>query len=298
VPKRLDRRAWQIFRSLKARVISLQQIQSILKEMKETIYQRLSLPYLQRHIQKPNLDEDKLLFTISVLKNHGLTLDEMKDCVVTSMLVQIALDTHELVTNSSADDEKEDVLKQRQLTVLGGTYYSSLYYKILSDTSNITMVKVLAEGIKDINEHKIIFYHKDSHEIDKLMKTVITIEAGLINKLSDYLHESIWKEIASHFLFIKRLLLEKERFDKSEDSSVLFEALRDIVFPNTNHVVDLSIDQKKYLHSICDQYIEHSTEIFDKGINKIPLINEYLKTRWFHLLQQHTPIAKTFVEEG
>ncbi|MHC0036114.1 heptaprenyl diphosphate synthase component 1 [Pseudoneobacillus sp. C159] len=279
-------------------MILLQQIQSIIMDMKDTIYQRISLPYLQQYIHTPTLDEDKLLFTISVLSNHGLTKEQMEECVVTSMLVQIALDTHERVTNSSIGEEKENSLKQRQLTVLGGTYFSSLYYKILSETSNITMVRVLAEGIKEINEHKIIFYNKDSLEIDKLMNSVMTLESGLINKLADYLQESIWKEIASHFLFIKRLLHEKERFDKSEDSSVLIDGLRKIVFPKTNQVADLSTEQKKYLLAICDQYIEHSIHIFEKGINKIPLINDYVKTRWFHLIKQYAPIAKTFVEEG
>jgi heptaprenyl diphosphate synthase len=275
----------------------MQQIQTIMTDMKDIIIQKISLSYLQQFIQNPIIDEDKLLLLISMLDHHGLSKLEMEDFVVTPMLVQIALDTHEQVSNSTIKIESETSLKLRQLTVLGGIYYSSLYYKILADTNNIAMIRVLADGIKDINENKILLYQNDLDEIDKLMNSVMIIESSLLNKIAEYLHENGWKEVASHFLFVKRVLLEKSSFIQ-DGTSQLFEALRKIVFPKYNLQTELSVEQKKYLLLICDKYIDFSTKIIEVGIRKIPAINENIKIRWSNLVHQQNPIAKTYVEEG
>ncbi|MDF2608331.1 MAG: hepS [Bacillales bacterium] len=109
----------------------MQQIQTIMTDMKDIIIQKISLSYLQQFIQNPIIDEDKLLLLISMLDHHGLSKLEMEDFVVTPMLVQIALDTHEQVSNSTIKIESETSLKLRQLTVLGGIYYSSLRWNLL-----------------------------------------------------------------------------------------------------------------------------------------------------------------------
>jgi heptaprenyl diphosphate synthase len=261
-------------------------------DMKEHIVRKISHPYLKRYIQTPNMDEDKLLLIISMLDQHGLSEKEMEDFVVTTMLIQIALDTHELVSN----DEEDTILKTRQLTVLAGIFYSSLYYKILAESNNIAMIRLLSEGIKEINEHKIFFYQVDSDAIESLMNSIMTIESALIKKLANYLHENVWNEVSTHYLFIKRLLLEKKKFIK-EGSSQLFEALRKIVFPINERENELSTEQKKYLIVICDRYIQLSKQVLDQNIQKLPSLNVTIQNRFSNLLQQN-PISKTYVEEG
>lgn len=260
--------------------------------MKEHIVRKISHPYLKRYIQTPNMDEDKLLLIISMLDQHGLSSIEMEDFVVTTMLIQIALDTHELVSNN----EEDTILKSRQLTVLAGIFYSSLYYKILAESNNIAMIRLLSEGIKEINEHKILFYQVDTNAIESLMKSIMTIESALIKKLANYLDENVWNEVSTHYLFIKRLLLEKKKFVK-EGSSQLFEALRKIVFPLNESDNELSIEEKKYLVVICDRYIQFSKQALDKNLLKIPSLNVTIQNRFSNLLQQN-PISKTYVEEG
>jgi heptaprenyl diphosphate synthase len=275
----------------------LQQIEKLMSDMKDLIMQKISHPYLQKYIQTPNIDEDKLLLIISMLDQHGLTKLEMKDFVVTTILIQIALDTHELVSNTTNPIEKESSLKSRQLTVLAGDYFSGLYYKILADSNNLAMIRALSEGIKEINEHKIFLYQKDSDGIEKLMNNILTIESALINKLADYLHESNWKDVSSQLLFIKRLLVEKKVF-MNEGTSLLFDALAKVVFPKNIHQLELSIEQRNYLLLICDKYVDFSVKKVEVGIQKIPEVNETLKNRWSNILLQHDPIAKTYVEEG
>jgi heptaprenyl diphosphate synthase len=265
--------------------------------MKVQITNKISYSYLRQFIKNPNIEEDRILLIISMLDNHGLTKLEMEDFVVTTMLVQIALDTHERVSNSSDYSLMEDNLKPRQLTVLAGIYYSSLYYKILANANNLAMIRVLAEGIKEVNEHKIFFYQKDSDGIEKLMSSIMTIESALIKKVADYFHEGVWKELSSQFLFIKRLLFEKNLFIQHE-SSHLFEALSKIVFHKNSRQLELTLEQKNHLLNICDKHIENSRKIIEMSLQKLPSVNEDFKRIWSKLLLQQGPMAKTFVEEG
>ncbi|MFD2445860.1 heptaprenyl diphosphate synthase component 1 [Bacillus sp. CGMCC 1.16607] len=273
----------------------MQQIKTLVTDMKELVLHKIRHNYLNRNIQSPYIDEDKLLLIISMLEQHGLTKKEMEDFVVTTMLIQIALDTHENVSNSLSTSETDSSLKPRQLTVLAGIYYSSLYYKILSDTSNLAMIRLLSEGIKEINEHKILFYQNDIDEIDRLMNSIMIIESALLSKLAAYFQERNWNEISPHTLLIKRLLFEKNKLIQ-EGTSPLFEALMKIEFPNFQHT-EYTIEQQKYLVSILDRYIQSSKQIIEENIQNIPPINETLKRRFSILLHQ-IPNEKTFVEEG
>ena len=65
-----------------------------------------------------------------------------KDTYITAiMLMYIALDTHDNVSNTNV--MMRTVYKCNQLTVLAGDYYSGLYYKLLAKLGDIKMIKVL-----------------------------------------------------------------------------------------------------------------------------------------------------------
>ncbi|MEH7525469.1 heptaprenyl diphosphate synthase component 1, partial [Bacillus sp. JJ1503] len=88
--------------------------------VKEQIEKKIRHPYLLKYIESPNIDEDKLLLLVTVLDHVNLPEERLRNFAITTMLIQIALDTHELVTNEELDS---DQLKDRQLTVLAGVYY-------------------------------------------------------------------------------------------------------------------------------------------------------------------------------
>ncbi|MFT8321537.1 MAG: heptaprenyl diphosphate synthase component 1 [Bacillus sp. (in: firmicutes)] len=192
--------------------------QEMVDKVREEIFKKISHAYLFQHIPKPYVDEDKLLLTVAALNDSKLSDKEVEIYAMTTMLIQIALDTHELVTNNSISGEIE---KNRQLTVLAGDYYSGHYYKLLADVGDITMIKIFAEAIKEINEHKIILYQQSAGNLKQLLNSIEIVEFSLLNKLLTRFELEEWKEYSRHILVINRLLREKNTYLQTGKSIVL-----------------------------------------------------------------------------
>src|SRR5699024_9056388 len=91
-------------------------------------------PYVEKHIHKPFIDSDKMMFLAEGCQDMDQKDKEKKQIIIMVMLVQCALDTHELVqvNNDYMLSETE-----KQLAVLAGDYYSGLYYALLSEHGQI-----------------------------------------------------------------------------------------------------------------------------------------------------------------
>lgn len=277
-------------------MIRLQDICQRLSEVKGRIEQKVLHPYLIKFIKTPYIDEDKLLLLITIMDQLELSDKQKENYALATMLIQIALDTHEQISNEKINGIPQ--ITSRQLTVLAGDYYSGLYYKLLADSEDIFMINVLAGGIKEVNEHKISVFQQEFDGIEKLMASIKIIESSLITKIIDYFHVNVWYEIVSNLLLVKRLLSEKNRYSQT-GCSQLFEAMKKIVFAKSeSKMKDLSSEQQNYLFVICDRYIEFSRTIIESSLQKLPPISEQLDLRIISILNQHQPIAKTFVEEG
>src|SRR5699024_3634853 len=90
------------------------------------------------------------------LNNINMPVKKKEKYMITTMLVQIALDTHDLVTDKKNDTvEPLSVESTRQLTVLAGDYYSGLYYLLLAEIEDYQLIHALAIAIKEITELKL-----------------------------------------------------------------------------------------------------------------------------------------------
>jgi heptaprenyl diphosphate synthase len=273
-------------------VIKLPDIRQKFLNIKEQVEQKVFHPYLLKYIEKPVIDEDKLLILVSIMDRLELSYNEMKNYAMTTMLIQIALDTHEHISNAKVDEIN------RQLTVLAGDYYSGLYYKLLAELEDITMIKELSKGIKEINEHKISIYQKELNGIENLMTSIKKIESSLLVKFSECFKVDLWNEFVSKLFFFKRLLNEKRLFIEA-GSSLVFETLTELTLANTNpSIKNLSDKQKSDLLVICDRYLDSSKQFLLKGMNQLPYLNDMLEARITSIINEHQPIAKTLVEEG
>nr|WP_263325901.1 heptaprenyl diphosphate synthase component 1 [Neobacillus sp. Marseille-Q6967] len=261
-------------------------------DIKERVEQKVLHPYLIKYIDTPVIDEDKLLILISIMDRLELSYNDLKNYALTTMLVQIALDTHDHITNEAVEE------KYRQLTVLAGDYYSGLYYKLLADSEDIMMIRELSKGIKEVNEHKTFVYQREINGIEELMASISKIESSLLEKISDFFQVELWNKFISNLLFLKRLQIEKRKFINAEDS-ILFESMKEIVFLRRNHsLTKLNDKQQQELLLICDHYIDKSKQFVLNGISQLPYLNDVLEARIFSIMNEPQPKAKTLVEEG
>lgn len=203
-----------------------------LTDIKEQLYKQLRHSYFIKYIEEPFVDEKKIALLYSILKSANVHSEQVKHYVVTIMLVQIALDTHEKVSVKE-NIETDGILKRRQLTVLAGDYYSGLYYYLLSMNHDIALIRALAEGIKEINEQKIMLYEQMYETIEELTHSITTIEAALLQKVCDHFQMESFKPFVSNVLAMHRMKKEYECYQQNKNTPV-FEAWKKVCHPVTN----------------------------------------------------------------
>lgn len=192
-----------------------------MKEIKALLTYKIKHTYLDKYIEQPVIDEGKLM-ALSMIVNHtSLPIDTKKQYIITTMLVQMALDTHDLVQTTNEHHEDETTVVSRQLTVLAGDYYSGLYYLLLAEIKDINLIHTLAVTIKEINEYKMKLYYKEVDSFDNYMAIVSKVESLLITRLAQFLNHSSVNEIIEKIICTTKLIEEKRAFTEQNRSSML-----------------------------------------------------------------------------
>ncbi|TGB04528.1 heptaprenyl diphosphate synthase component 1 [Halobacillus salinus] len=201
-------------------MIELNSTDNQIKQLKEKIVSKIRHPFLVKFIQEPVIDEDKLVLLSSIMDHTRLTAVKKEQYIVTTMLVQIALDTHDLVTLTDEEDDRETV-RNRQLTVLAGDYYSGLYYYLLSELDDIPMIHTLAGAIKEINELKMELYYKDVESFQEFLNGLKKVESLLIQRVASYVQKSAINDMAGDWLLAKKLMVEKRSYLEGKFSPLI-----------------------------------------------------------------------------
>lgn len=256
-------------------------IQELQEIVKKRIREKTDHTYLQAHLPNPIVDDNKLLLTISLLLEAKLNERDIIVYATTITLVQIALDTHELVTNDRMQMGSEI---DRQLTVLAGDLYSGQYYKLLANVEDIKMLRYLAQGIKEVNENKINFYHQNAKNVSQVIDLVKNIEASLIKKLGSYFYLDEWNAFIEEFLFLNRLEIEQNNYIHSNQSK-LVDILNDFE------------SDKLEKNMVLDKYKKMTLSQLEKHIQNIPKINKQLKEKVDQLFNINSQ-QQMYVEEG
>ncbi|WP_138416962.1 heptaprenyl diphosphate synthase component 1 [Aquibacillus sediminis] len=251
-----------------------------LVELRNEIENQIHHSYLEKFIQQPVIDTDKLFILSTIIQNTTLSDVKKKTYIITTMLVQIALDTHDLVTENKRH-ESDQRQKYRQLTVLAGDYFSGLYYSMLAKIDDVSMIHTLATAIKEVNEQKMKIYYKEFVTVDAFIDELKQLESLLIKRVARSLLQSSADVFIENWLLTLRLVKEKTMYEQSGDSTIVYLLTKgpahnvsqdQILFEMDKHIqkhlaaTEDSLDSLPTQFQIIRQYVDNiKANNFDKN---------------------------------
>lgn len=171
--------------------------------------------YVDKFLQPPVFDEAKVFIAYCLLSE--LKLDEAVEAEYFSsiLLIQSALDRHEEILDEDIAPHK----KRRQLVVLSGDYFSSLYYLLLSRCENLDLISKLSNAVQKINEHKSSLHHQTKIKKSSVeyIKTEGQIECLLFTKAAESFGLQQFIPFIERYLLVSRYQSKEKRVSLNEE---------------------------------------------------------------------------------
>lgn len=172
------------------------------------IEQQASHTFVDQHIQRPGVPAFFVVVLYHALRSRPLSHERVHLYCVTATLLQMALDIHEQIQ----PDESGSTYK-RQLTVLAGDYFSSLFYHSLSQAGEIDGIACLSEAVCQVNEAKMeLYYRQQAEPVPGPLALDLTrrVHGGLITALSSFFCQDggrldPWPSLAGHLMALYRI---------------------------------------------------------------------------------------------
>jgi heptaprenyl diphosphate synthase len=130
---------------------------------------------IRTHTDLPDFPEFRTRLLFTFLNGSSKISGSSELFALVTSLVQMGLDTHELVSITNDVKEKK-AARSRQLKVLAGDYFSSRFYNLLAQAGQIELIKQLSGAICEVNRMKMNLY---------MMMKQLKISA------EDYIHHSV-----------------------------------------------------------------------------------------------------------
>ncbi len=195
------------------------------------ILEKIKHPYLNKHLTTPIIDDVKVSLLIQLMDENEFSHDKIVHYCNALMIHQIALDTHEKVSNyesTSIDREK------KQLTVLEGDFYSGLYYEALSRTGEISLIKELSYAVKEMNEQKINLVHHQFNTFEELLKCITIIESTILVHFAKYIGSSQSISVIENECLLTRLKKEFYLLNENIESDFILQ-MKKLIGMNKDH---------------------------------------------------------------
>lgn len=258
-----------------------------MKEISELITYKINHTYLNKYIQKPVIDQTKLTALSIIVNNTSLPEKTKRQYIIATMLVQIALDTHDLIPITNDKNDDEVAITTKQLTVLAGDYYSGLYYLILAEIEDVPMIGVLASAIKEITEYKMRLYYREIGSFTDYLSITKKVETLLITRVAQFVNNSIINDIIDKLIITSKLIKERKHFPSQGQSPML-----DSWYTNTND------DSYSSILLLTDDIIKTNISQIEDFLAQPTLRISVFKTHFQHMLDEFIYNNISVAEEG
>jgi heptaprenyl diphosphate synthase len=177
---------------------------------------------IQKHTSLPELAEYRARLLLVFLNQTNHNDEQNESITVATTLVQLALDTHDLVPVTNLQKEEKNA-RSRQLKVLAGDYFSSRFYHILAQAGQIEMIKQLSDAICEVNRTKMNLYLRMKQlkmTAAELLEQSVIIKVQLFlsfQHLMDGERLKIWSDVLKLFTLGEVLAKEIERIEHLHD---------------------------------------------------------------------------------
>ncbi|MBC1499468.1 heptaprenyl diphosphate synthase component 1 [Listeria weihenstephanensis] len=188
-----------------------------LKQVEALVLDRTTYRFLGDNFDGPQMDKDQMLWLHEAIS--GTELDDIvaHQVIGATLYVVLAHDTHERI--DEPNDQKQHTLKERQLTVLAGDFYSSLYYRTLSEFGMIDLLAALQRGVQETNEAKVNLYQLHITGDEDYLTHLVTSKAAIFAKFATYFgKDEAFVNVGSHMILLTYLLRERTQWLKTDES--------------------------------------------------------------------------------
>jgi heptaprenyl diphosphate synthase len=171
-----------------------------LKNWMDQVESKAFHPYVLEYVSYPRIRVFQLHFTYLFLLSRECPKDLIESICISQMFIQLGLDSHEEVGLDVLSDGS--MIKNRQLTVLSGDYFSSHYYLFLAEKNHPELIQKWATVIKEINECKADL-HAEAEFLtqEELWQKKHDIQRKLTSSVISWFEpSSTWLELFSLFI--------------------------------------------------------------------------------------------------
>ncbi|TFE29993.1 heptaprenyl diphosphate synthase component 1 [Cohnella luojiensis] len=188
----------------------------------------MSHEMIRLHTELPEFPDGRISLLYTVLSHQPGAASQKDLLAIVTSLVQMGLDTHDMVENSPNPAKSGMIgMRAQQLKVLAGDYFSSRFYHLLSQAGQIETIRQLSEAVCNINRIKMNFYGRMKQmklNAEEYLHFGAELKSGLFLSFTGFmsgLYERLWPELVERFSRCEVLLHELRKVEKmsSLDSS-------------------------------------------------------------------------------
>ncbi|WKA57234.1 heptaprenyl diphosphate synthase component 1 [Planococcus shenhongbingii] len=193
-----------------------QLIHSKITSMELDVLKAVKQRTLENFTEGPSVERARLFFLLLPFFDENHWSGEIEASAKTVSIVYAALHAH--------DQVKENALvitKKQQLTVLAGDFYSGIYYQMLANSNNITMIQRLATSIIKVSENKASFYDGLVRSVEEIDDLVHVIETELLTTFYKFYGFEKYASLATLMLRYIRYVEELEFLQNNSQTRIL-----------------------------------------------------------------------------